>query len=351
VAQAAEGSVNQLVGESKADEPDDALDPFVVAVECTRMPMVFMDAMKSGNPIIFANDSFIALFRCARSEILGLDFQALMERGTDPDAQSQVKAAFENTSDKDPEISYRRNDGSQFWASIFITPVRDRNGSVVQHFASLVDITAHKGEQTQANSLIDELNHRVKNTLSTVQSIVVQALRSSSNPTVVGESILSRIFALSKSHDLLTSESWQSVGLLEVVNGAMEPFGIENGRAKCFGIEGENIRLTPKAAVALGITFHELATNAVKYGALRNEHGCVEISWEVEAASAGDLLVLHWRERGGPLVTPPSRKGFGSRVIERGLAHELGGEVRLDYAPTGVICTIAIPAPRATGDA
>jgi PAS domain-containing protein len=123
VAQAAEGSVNQLVGESKADEPDDALDPFVVAVECTRMPMVFMDAMKSGNPIIFANDSFIALFRCARSEILGLDFQALMERGTDPDAQSQVKAAFENTSDKDPEISYRRNDGSQFWASIFITPV------------------------------------------------------------------------------------------------------------------------------------------------------------------------------------------------------------------------------------
>ena len=115
-------------------------------------------------------------------------------------------------------------------------------------------------------------------------------------------------------------------------------------------ITGENVRLTPKATLALGIVFHELATNAVKYGAFSNETGLILIAWKIEPKPEGIRLVLRWKETGGPPVTPPSRKGFGLQVIERGLAHELEGKVHLDYGVDGVICTIDIPAPHAARD-
>ena len=118
--------------------------------------------------------------------------------------------------------------------------------------------------------LIDELNHRVKNTLATVQSIVIQAVRNSSDPKIVRESIETRIAALSRSHDLLGREKWEGAGLRDLVRETLAPFSVTEGRAERFTIEGEKIRLSPKAALALGIAFNELATNAVKYGAFSN---------------------------------------------------------------------------------
>jgi two-component sensor histidine kinase len=193
--------------------------------------------------------------------------------------------------------------------------------------------------------LIGELNHRVKNILSTVQSIVWQALRTTSDPKVIREAIESRLSALSRSHDLLTRENWESAGLLDLLHDAMEPFGVAGGRAGRIVVTGKNIRFPPKAVLALGIAFHELATNAVKYGAFSNEAGSILIGWTIEPTPEGDRLLLRWQEKDGPPVTPPSRKGFGSRVIERGLAHELEGTVDLDYRPDGVVCTINVPAP------
>lgn len=327
--------------------------PFVVAAEETRMPMVFMDAKRPDSPIIFANDSFLRLTGYARDEVLGHSFNFLMARGTDPKALAAVTAAFNNGDDHkehSPEVRYRRKDGSAFWAALFISPVRDAGGDVVQHFASFLDLSAHKEEQAQLRMLINELNHRVKNTLSTVQSIVSQSLRTEINPAIIRESIESRLFALSRSHDLLTRENWESAGLLDVVNAALEPFGVANGRSERFRVTGENVRFPPKAALALGIAFHELATNAVKYGAFSGETGCILIDWTIKPAADGDRLVLVWSEEGGPPVSPPNRKGFGSRVIERGLAFELGGTTRLDYRPDGVVCTIDIPAPRVAND-
>jgi two-component sensor histidine kinase len=111
-------------------------------------------------------------------------------------------------------------------------------------------------------------------------------------------------------------------------------------------ITGENIRFPPKAALALSIAFNELATNAVKYGALSNASGSILIGWTMGAASAGERLLLSWKEEGGPPVTPPAHKGFGSRVLERGLVHELEGTVHLDYRPDGLVCTMEIPLPK-----
>jgi PAS domain S-box-containing protein len=323
------------------------LGPFVVAAEKTRMAMVFTNAKEHDNPIIFANDSFLSLTGYGREEVLGQSFNFLMADGADVEALAQIEAEFEGNSDSDSEIRYRRKDGSEFWAATFISPVRDESDDVVQHFASFVDLTRHKEDQVQSKMLIDELNHRVKNTLSTVQSIVWQALRmaSGSDPKVIRESIESRLLALSRSHDLLTRERWESAGLLDVVKDALEPFAVSDGRAERIVIMGENIRFPPKTALALGIAFNELATNAVKYGAFSNGAGSILIDWTMEAAREGNQLLLRWQEKDGPPVTPPPRKGFGSRVIERGLAHELEGTVHLDYRPNGLVCTMTIPAP------
>lgn len=148
---------------------------------------------------------------------------------------------------------------------------------------------------------------------------------------------------MSRSHDLLSRVNWTSAGLHALVDIALEPFRVAVGRTERFVVDGANILLPPKATLALGIAFHELATNAVKYGAFSDEHGSLTISWKVEHAAAGDRLHVSWRESGGPAVTPPARKGFGSQVIERGLAHELEGEVHLDYRTEGVVCSIDIP--------
>ena len=233
---------------------------------------------------------------------------------------------------------------------LFVSPVRDAGGDIVQYFASLIDLTKHKEDEVRSRMLIDELNHRVKNTLSTVQSIVWQTLRTTTDPKAIRQSIESRLFALSRSHDLLTHEKWESAGLLDIAHDALEPFGVSGGRADRIVITGENIRFPPKAALALSIAFNELATNAVKYGALSNAVGSILIGWTMETAPAGKRLLLSWTEKGGPPVTPPAHKGFGSRVLERGLAHELEGTVHLDYRPDGLVCTMDIPLPKGARD-
>lgn len=228
-------SEEQKAAEAEVESFRKDLGPFVVAAETTRMAMVFTDAKEPGHPIIFANDSFLSLTGYDRKEVLA--------RGADPEALAQVEAAFEGSTDHGSEIRYRRKDGSMFWAAIFISPVLNESGGVEQHFASFVDLTKQKRQQAQSTMMINELNHRVKNTLSTVQSIVWQGLRKASDPKVIRESIESRLFALSRSHDLLTRENWDGAGLLDLVNEAMEPFGVANGRTERFVITGKNIRL------------------------------------------------------------------------------------------------------------
>lgn len=344
----AEKTDEQKRAEAKVEGFREDLGPFVVATETTRMAMVFTDAKAPDHPIIFANDSFLKLTGYQRDDVLGLTFDALMAGGLDSETLAQVKTAFESAPDTDPEIHYHRKDGSEFWASVFISPVRDKGGDIVQHFVSIVDLTRFRLEQTQSRMLIDELNHRVKNTLSTVQSIASQALRNSTDPEKIRDAIESRLFALSRSHDLLTREDWAGAGLHDLINEALEPFGVTGGRAARLTVTGDNIRMSPKATLALGIAFHELATNAAKYGAFSNDTGSIQIAWAVEPSPEGDRLVLRWQEKDGPSVEPPSRRGFGLQVIERGLAHELEGTVQLDYPPEGVSCTINIPVPRVT---
>jgi two-component sensor histidine kinase/GAF domain-containing protein len=210
----------------------------------------------------------------------------------------------------------------------------DARGRAVRLLSIQTDITDRKRDEARQRLLINELNHRVKNTLATVQSIAAQTLRNASSLPRAREDFENRLLALSRAHDILTRRTWEGASVGEICGAATEAHGSDR-----FDLSGPDLNLAPQTALSLSLALHELATNAAKYGALSVPAGRVAVAWALE----GRRLRLTWRERGGPPVAPPGRKGFGSRLIERGLARELGGEARLTFAPEGVVCEVVAP--------
>ncbi len=189
--------------------------------------------------------------------------------------------------------------------------------------------------------LIGELNHRVKNTLTTVQSIASQTLRNAPDLDHASSAIENRLIALSQVHNVLTDQSWADVGLHDIVAQAVEPYR-SHGEDRIH-VQGPPVQIPPRMALALAMALQELVTNAVKYGALSNGTGQIRVYWQLTGGSALDHLHLMWEETGGPPVHKPARRGFGTRLIERSLAHDLNGEVRIEFAPTGVQCSVDAP--------
>lgn len=194
--------------------------------------------------------------------------------------------------------------------------------------------------------LIDELNHRVKNTLATVQSIAAHTLTAPSE-LESRRTFNARLIALSRTHDLLSRGRWESASLRALLLQELDPFQPADGIR--FVVDGPDVELRPKAALALGLAFHELAANAAKYGALSTQGGQVHVTWEIREAPAPAVLRLKWTEAGGPPVKKPARRGFGFVLIERGLSFELDGKIALDLHPDGLVCAMEIPLPRSEG--
>ncbi|MFT3809081.1 MAG: HWE histidine kinase domain-containing protein [Micropepsaceae bacterium] len=217
-------------------------------------------------------------------------------------------------------------------------PIFEREGLVKGIFVQGMDRTKDVEAEQRQRILLDELNHRVKNTLATVQSIAKQTLKDTESPAAARGAFEARILALSHAHDLLSRSSWAGADLRTILTRELRPYGSERA-----DLDGEPVRLTPRAAVALGMVAHELATNAAKYGALSNGEGRVMAAWRLEAGKTGKTLNLDWRELGGPKVSPPSKRGFGSRLIRMSLEGELGGSTDLRFDPDGLTCNISIP--------
>ncbi|HEU0100217.1 MAG TPA: HWE histidine kinase domain-containing protein [Allosphingosinicella sp.] len=190
--------------------------------------------------------------------------------------------------------------------------------------------------------LVNELNHRVKNTLAIVQSIAVQTFSGDGSEGKRRRAFDSRLSALAAAHDLLTTENWEFASLRQVIEKA----GLGCGApAERLSVGGPDVNVQPRTAVTIAMAVHELCTNAVKYGALSNDTGRVAVAWDVADSGGGNRLRLRWQESGGPEVTVPDRRGFGTRMIERALAAELGGSARIEFRPEGICCTVEAPLP------
>ena len=298
--------------------------------------------------ILEANDSFCALMRRDREALLGVSLHDLAAPES-VDAMLGNRAAL-LTGEAETCSAERRFlvPGGEIWIHLTASMVRI-DGQPAYLLAIISDISARKEAETaqeryqaQLRLLINELNHRVKNTLATVQSMAAQTLRNEPNPTVAFEKFEARLMGLSRVHDILTRESWHGAELREVAERALQPFDEAGARVS---IQGPPVWLQPGGALTMALAFHELATNALKYGALSTAGGHVRLTWTYEADSRA--LEVTWIETDGPSVSPPTRKGFGSRLIERSLRGELKGEAVMDYRPEGLSCHLRARLPEA----
>jgi two-component sensor histidine kinase len=232
------------------------------------------------------------------------------------------------------EYTFASDDGLERTLLLNARALRDEANKVVGAVSVGLDITDRKRGEEQRQLLVHELNHRVKNTLATVQSIAMQTLRSSTSTEEASTVLTERLIALSKAHDVLTRESWEGADLIEGIRGSVGA-QMDAGRLRT---SGPPVRLPPGLSLSFSLALHELATNAVKYGALSTSLGRVEVSWEVTREEAITRLRVVWKERCGPSVAPPARQGFGTRLVERSLSGEPGGSVRIEYRPGGIVC-------------
>jgi PAS domain S-box-containing protein len=235
------------------------------------------------------------------------------------------------------ENRFVRKDGTSGWVRVSSTAVRGAGGEFLYAVRVVEDITERKEAEERQKLLIGELNHRVKNTLATVQSLAWQSTRHGVPPEVAQQRFQERLLALSRTHNLLNETSWEGASLRSILQTELEPHGLDETR---YRLNGPNVALAPKAAVVLGMVIHELTTNAVKYGSLSVDQGRVEVEWHQRGI---DTLHLTWSEKGGPPASAPERKGFGSRLMEQAITRELDGQLQIEFAPEGLRCRLALP--------
>jgi PAS domain S-box-containing protein len=235
------------------------------------------------------------------------------------------------------EVIAERPDGMRIPFCALPTPLRDSEGRVTGAVNVMIDISERKRSEERQRALMSVLNHRVKNTLATVQALASQTIRGRGIKRDVRAKFVERLFALSRAHDLLTREGWDSADLASVIEEVLAPY---HGRIE---VHGKTMRISPKVTVTLSMVLHELAANAKRHGALSVPKGRVALAWTLETGKRGATMVFDWRESGGPPVVEPERHGFGLRLVERSILQELSGAADIAFEPSGVRCVLSFP--------
>ncbi|MEH3120701.1 MAG: PAS domain-containing protein [Sphingomonas phyllosphaerae] len=276
-----------------------------------------------------------------RADLIGVDVRDAWPTSASEALIEQIAMVERGGRPSSMEMALETASGTR-WFMVTISPIAGSPAERPRYATASLDITDRKRAEARQRLMLDELNHRVKNTLAVVQSLAQQSFRGDQATPEARQAFESRLAAVAAAHHLLVTQDWTSVSLPALVADVAGPgCGADRGRIE---IHGPDILLPPPIAVSLALALHELCTNAVKYGALSNDTGRVAIRWAADASAPGTLHIV-WMERDGPPVTLPSRRGFGSKLIERALSADLGGPVQLDFAPEGLTCTITAIVP------
>jgi two-component sensor histidine kinase/PAS domain-containing protein len=301
---------------------------------------------------VFADERFARLYNVdPETARTGAPVELFLNSVHPDDSQRLNKAiqkALMDGGDLAEEYRLIQADGTARWVLARGHCFHDDHNQPLRFPGAVIDITERKEAEEHRKLLVNELNHRVKNMLASVQAIANQTLRNgvsiAEGRAVFGD----RLIALSRAQDVLIGELGGGAQSASVIKTAIEPLA---GDAERLRIDGPGVQLSPRAALSLSMAVHELCTNAAKYGALSKPEGHVDVRWSLDMGEDGERhLSLRWTETGGPTVSPPQRKGFGSRLIEHALATELNGAVSLDYARAGLVCTIEAPLKAVIGD-
>ncbi|MDQ3040468.1 MAG: PAS domain S-box protein, partial [Pseudomonadota bacterium] len=276
-----------------------------------------------------------------KAEMLRRNLSQVAPSEHEAEIRELLRTCGEIVHSAESEMAWQHKDGSMIKIAMTCSPVRDRSGHVVAGSTIARDVSQHARANAHRNLMLQELNHRVKNSLASVQAIALHTLSSATTLADFKPAFMARLMALSNTHNLLAEDAWSSVGLREIIASELAPYD-HDGKG-CADLAGEDVLLDPNTALALAMAMHELATNAGKYGALSVPEGRVAVDWDTRRVDGGTRLRLRWCERHGPAVVPPQRKGFGSRLITEGMTMELDGTATLAFEPTGLVCCIDIP--------
>lgn len=297
-------------------------------------------ASGAGGTLTFINEAMVETLGRNREVLLGDGWLEAVDGADFERLLTTLRQARQAASPFEYEGGFRHADGSLRVIHLHGRP-RFRGNAFAGHIGTAQDVTERRRFERRQALLIGELNHRVKNTLATVQSVISQTLREVDAEREA--SLNGRLMALSAAHDVLIKRAWEGAYLSDIVTTAIAPYA----HANRVEVEGPQIWVPTGATVALSMALHELATNATKYGALSTPAGEVKVQW---AADDGQGALVEWREMGGPEVITPTRSGFGSRLLGRGLAGELGAPAELEFRPEGLVCRLRVPSrePAAT---
>jgi PAS domain S-box-containing protein len=299
-----------------------------------RVPAGIMQTSPEGT-YLFVNNAFCKLVGRSRDDLVGRSFSEITHPDDAAVDRARYSEAIERRRDYTHRKRYVRPDGSTVWAENTVNLLDDPDQGVI---AVSVELTERMRAENQQQRLVNELNHRVKNTLASVQALMVMTNRYAYSKDALVAAFSSRLRALATTHDLLTAGLWESVSLEELVRSELAPYA--GGDGGTLAISGPPLELNPSIAIGLGMIFHELATNAAKYGALSRHSGSVSVTWTVGGATP--VLDIRWREHGGPSVSQPEKNGFGSHLIEQTVA-DWRGSFKPDFDASGFRCTISLP--------
>jgi len=238
------------------------------------------------------------------------------------------------------EMRYVRPNGTSVWVHNSVSPLVDLQGKAHRVLTVTLEIGERKRAEEQTSLLLGELDHRVKNILSIISSVITQTLKTSSTPGAFAAAMEGRIAAIARAHSLLTEGGRGTASLRDIIVTELAPYDRQN---KNISTTGPTVALTPRAGLALAMAIHELAGNAAKYGALSTSGGRLAVNWQLDDA-AGGMLKFSWVETDGPpIIQPPSQRGFGTTLIERTLSHEFDAIVKREFLRSGLHCSIEIP--------
>lgn len=279
------------------------------------------------------------MFGRAAADILGHGDDEIMPPQSRAAIVAAKREALTSGQPRRAEVAVENAAGAH-WLDLHIEPLRDDEGEIVGLTCAAVDITERKEGEAHLRLLLRELTHRSKNLLAVIQAMARQTARHAGSIEAFLDQFGARLQALAASHDLLVRESWYGASLNELVHSQLAAYAdSEDGQLE---VEGPAVALKPEAAQNLGLALHELAVNAVRFGALSVPNGRIAIRWDRQDADGA--ITLDWHEQYGPKVKPRRKRGFGSMVIEKNLARSLDAEVTMDFDEAGLRCHIVIPA-------
>jgi PAS domain S-box-containing protein len=313
------------------------------AFQRTRMPMVVSDARQDDYPIVLANDAFLQLTGYTAEDVLGNNCRLLQGEGTSRTAVAQIRTAIDQQRQLTIEILNYKKDGTPFWNQLHISPIHDERGELAYYFASQIDVSDYRRIQTLEEAehrLLLEVDHRTKNVLAVVDSIV--RLSKSDDAASYAASVQQRVQALSRTHMLLAEKGWQEVELADIVRTQVKVFG-----SSAIEIAGPIVMIPAPAAQPLGLAIHELAANAAVHGALAQRPGRLWISWAPNESG----LTLTWNERGGTMPQGEPTRGFGNILLGAVVEKQLGGKITRHWREEGLLLMLELPALSRVGRA